>query len=222
MATKTVILRPDKNTSSSKSTYFPSDHDINLQYLLVSEEVADNSSTYVVAGAVLATTVFGFSVPEEFRSKVPLAAKVCGVASSYESTEAETLYINYKYPYGDSVSSVQEEVASFTSNWEYFECEVQNNDLNLFNDGLLNVENFLTPFCNSIADKGTEGVAITQLYIALTYEVEDEETNSIYLKSNGSWTSISGTIYQKSNGSWTEVDASVLQDGTKYMVINQI
>ena len=56
--------------------------------------------------------------------------------------------------------------------------------------------------------------SITQAYLEITYN--DTTTETIYLKENGSWTSVPCTIYQKQNGDWITVDSTIFENGDRY------
>ena len=58
--------------------------------------------------------------------------------------------------------------------------------------------------------------SITQAYLEITYN--DTTTKTIYLKENGSWTSVPCTIYQKQNGDWITVDSTIFENGDKYIL----
>ena len=70
---------------------------------------------------------------------------------------------------------------------------------------------------NSLAKNGTEGIAVTQLYLKIIYEKND----TIYLKENGSWISVPCSIYQKQNGAWIAVDSTIFENGDKYILIKE-
>lgn len=231
MAIEKIILRPVNTILSlvpnSNAIYFPTDYDETKLHLLVSEKIADNDSTYIVAKGIGGTPGFSFSIPENYHNKIPTEIKVCGTGSSYDSTDSEEfLRITFPISYNSEEETTRTNVAdcptSFTLlNWTYFEIIIPMDDISGFYNYMIEYSDkyHLLPTCSSIAKNSSDGIAITQLYLELTYE-EESSFETIYIKDNNSWSSIEGLIYKKQNGVWEKIDSSILQNSTKYQINN--
>ena len=227
MATEKIMLNPTSFHPAPGAIYFPADYDETKLQLLVSEKIADNDSTYIVVLGGIAFSSFSFSIPENYRKRVPTELKVCGVGSSYNSTDSEEfLEMQLSVSYNSETETTEkitiECLTPFTtSNWSYFEILVPIENINGFYNYMIDYVDKGHVFfqCNSSAKNSSDGIAITQLYLELTYE-EESSFETIYIKDNNSWSSIEGLIYKKQNGIWEKIDSSLLQNSTKYQINN--
>lgn len=232
MATETLILRPTWIPEDCALSCFPTDYGQAETYKLVSEVTADNEATYVIIKEKMATdpdNFFGFTAPEEYKELTPTAIKICGIASPYDSVdETEEMIIMYYYYSSETETSeyntlTEDPQILATGSWTEFEVSVPDEHVlsmyrHIFRKGEASRDIGSVGFIiNSVAKNGTEGIAVTQLYLKIIYEKND----TIYLKENGSWMSIPCTIYQKQNGTWVSVDSTIFENGDKYIFIKE-
>lgn len=226
MATETLILRPTYVVSHQNCTYYPSDISSEQIHTLIAEEAADNDSTYIIIKSLeTANPYLSFVVPEEYKSKTPLSIKICGVARGYETTEAETLQLSFRYADSSAengYSGLELESISIATDWTYFEAAYPSEYINSAYEWMINNPSGIQigMMCDSIAKSTAEGIALTQMYLEVTFEEgEDIITYSVYLKNNGVWEHTRGVIYRKIGGSWQEVAPTTLE-ATEYKVVD--
>lgn len=232
MATETLILRPIFSGMATSSSYsgvrVPEDCPIEQLYLLVSEETPDNEASYYVAKtAVLGLgsgPCFGFEVSDGFlQHKIPKKIAVCFTAAGYNSTDKDRTLgaiIVLSVASSGNYNTGNCGEASVGTDWDYCELEVPEELVEDFyryileNPGQIQI----MPFDHASSNKNDDGTSITQLYLKLTYELEDpsQEGTAIYVKENNSWGKITGEVYQKINNSWTK--QTLLSDTTKYII----
>lgn len=225
MATETLILRPVLVTNPANCTYYPSDTSSDQIHTLVSEEVADNDATYIIAKTQTNSPNFSFSIPESYQDRVPLGIKLCGVAKRYDSSEVETLIGLYWYATSTSSSNAPITIGSFENDdWTYFSISYSEEHIEGAYNRILNDPqgSHLSVYRSNASKNDAEGIAITQLYLELTYEKEESTTSyAVYLKNNGVWETNRGVVYKKIDGSWQEATPASLSTDIKYKVIDQ-
>lgn len=228
MATETLILRPSYVVNRTNCAYFPSDFDVEQIHLLIAEETADNDSTYIIIGAsALTNPNLSFVVPKEYQSKTPTAIKICGVARGYETTEAETLQLQFRYTDSNAengYSALELEAISIATDWTYFETSYPSEQINAAYEWMINNPSGIQIItnCDSTTKNTAEGIALTQMYLEVTYEEEEDIiTYAVYLKNNGVWETNRGVVYKKIDGSWQEATPVSLSTDIKYKVIDQ-
>lgn len=220
MAAKSVILRPVGfvNTGEITSVIFPYGGNPDTTaaedyFLLISEEVADDDTTWVNNGP----SNDDLGVILESTDKVPISGRV--VARANITTNADYLEIrlldranptttiytqNFDIPF-----VLGEDGTTKNSVWHTYVVEVT--DTNALQSFLSAAEPVVVLNASTYGEpvyKTYHTEQLTQLYC----EFEYKDGSSYYVKSDGAWAENSGTIYRKSNGVWAEVDASALTE----------
>lgn len=222
MATETLILRPthsalllSSSVSSSVGGIEPTD-----AWSLVAEEVADDDATWVQCGA-LNSAAYSFTIPEEYRSKTPTNIRVYIRAVASDTSGSPYLVINLAdFDIANLYQLTTQHYLS-TSYQTFYEDITDYDIISTWYNVLVNKDP-VKQYGHMDISFGRSGsknptVNLTQLYLELTYS--DEPTpnvDTIYLKQDGIWISISGDIYKKQNGSWILSDSSVLEEGFQY------
>jgi len=227
MATKTLIIRPTGFVAitNSPAKGFPSDTVAEDYYKLVNEEIADDDATYISVSGINAATLSGllFEIPDEHTHCDFLSCTIKARAKA----NAEGLNFNISYDYSETpsdtstITNTSITIGTLSTSYQDYAYVLE--------------EQFLTYFTSNKSvyvrhQHGTiskdNSCILTQIYLELTYETSDEDgeddtSESIYIKQNGSWVAITGTIYHKENGVWVVTDSSALQNGTQYIVIKE-
>lgn len=233
MATETIILRPTgSRVVMGTPTSYPSDVNNSDLWQLVSEETPDDDATYYLIIKSIPVVSCMFTIPDAYRNRIPTSIKLYHRIGG-DAVDV-SIYISIASEEGSSDYDLRECISTHTTTSDYatYCSEVASDKIELFYDSLLNNEapsprygHVTESYSNGGDSKTTSTVKLTQVYMELTYESDDPGTNDseeIYIKSNGTWTLMSGTIYQKQAGLWTQVDSSVLQNGSRYAINNQL
>lgn len=218
MATQTIILRPTGTATGSNASYtpFPTNTAKEDVYLLISEEFADDDATYLVAkgtslsGGILFTTtnlnITPINIRIVTRMRTTIANSTALITYSIVDGTENLEIINLSEEYVTYVQSIPSEHTS-----------------GFWNAMLTNEISHITISAGSTSTdtKASKDVRITQLYLEVDYDDgtgSEEITETIYLKENGSWTSIPCTIYQKQNGAWVQTDSSIFENGENFIL----
>ena len=209
MATKTLILRPVEVTATqgAQVSLYPRNIILSNAHTLVNEEVADDDATYVLIHGVGESVNYNFI----YEKPVDLVAVTNLTIHAIEKLESGTdkgnlyLYIDDVSPpltySGNLTTSEYTDFISFPANQSAYE---------YFTNATESVAFRLKRSTSSVSSKSSP-VRTTQVYVEITYETSASE--GLYLKENGTWTSIPYTIYQKQNGVWVQTDSSVFENG---------
>lgn len=226
MATETLILRPTYSVQQATASVNSSlgNIDPTNAWSLVAEEVADDDATWVQCGA-LNSPAYSFTISEEYRSKTPTNIRVYIRAVTDATSGSPYLIINLNDFDKANLYSLETQHYLSTSYQTFYEDITDYDMISAWYNVLANkdpTEQFGHMHI-SFSTGGTGGknvaVYLTQLYLELTYDdgpISNVET--IYLKQNGVWISISGDIYKKQNGAWALSNSSELQDGFRYIL----
>ena len=220
MATKTLILRPisaevtiaDPNNKASMSVT-PSDTSTDAYHTLLSEEVADNDSTYIaIAGGYYIDVKFN-ALPQDIKINnikiIVMARTPSGntgtMTASYnfyknvggELQAIESSNINTDVSYGD-----------ISAEYTQFICESS-----LFTQELISNQALDYVFRIIANTASNVQVSITQIYAEVAYEIY---VTPIYFKNSGSWTTFSCRLYQKINSNWVMVEDNSLIENERF------
>lgn len=219
MATKTLILRPisaevavaSSNNKSSMSVT-PSGTSADMYHNLLSEEVADNDSTYIaIAGGYYIDVQFD-SLPQDINIKDIKIMITARTPSGNTGTVVMT-YNFYKIVNGTSEaiesSNISTDVAygDISAGYTQFVCKSSSFTQELITTPALNYKFRLVTNTSSNVK-----VSVTQIYAEVTYE----ESNTIYINNNGIWDKFLYRIYQKVNDAWVETDNNALIEGERF------
>lgn len=218
MATKTVILRPTMvRLQDDIPARNPSDvSDANL-HTLIDEEIADDDATYV---EVFNTLRYLFIIPFAFRGLTPtsIVLSIKGIALGSANYVGVAVFIK------DGSNNVSLGTMDFTTSlWQQWDITVPSDNIPLVYECLQRNTDPLDGIFIGVENNHKSDPAITQMYLTLTFDVEDSGTDFpasfvTHIKENGTWTSFSGEIYEKINGAWVKTNATALANGTKYIV----
>ena len=238
MATETVILRPnssymaiDVSGNISDNTY-PTTKDPSQIWLLLSEEVSDENSTYIKftsSTSLFRMLTYGFSKPpESYVTTIP--NKISLYVQAADMLDKNKYSISTEFVLNDGTTSADITMESDTilnSSYQIIKLECPKENLETVYNLLLNNENGLFRIREKVLNGSSEknsDVRVTQLYLELEYSDEEDDDNPptttpICIKQNGSWNIInSSSIYKKENGVWVLKDISVLQEGLRYKI----
>lgn len=229
MASETLILRPvSVGTIMGTPSRYPSDtSDANL-HILVSEETADDDSTYIAMPSML---YFNFTLPDEYIDKTPYSIGIYFRAAnkSTDATINTTVYITIPDSESETgyASAVLADNIELTSSYQTFRQEISTEYISHFYSVLTDkdsIANFAGARghvlfdCTDTSNTKSSDTRLTQIYLELIYnDSETTHTDIIYVKQNGNWVAIDSTFYQKQNGAWVLTDSSVLQNGFQYV-----
>lgn len=183
----------------------------------VNESVADDDASYIEpSGHII---VFDSEHLRNNYANIKNVAMFCRVKldPSLHSLSVQHMNMN-----GDTISEVSF-VPTTVNNWETISANFNAQDIiRTIQESLDNNSSQLLRFCSKKTNldpnnKNSGTVCLTQVYIEVTYEDNSSSTtDTIYLKENGSWTTIPCTIYQKQNGVWVLTDSTIFANGDKY------
>ena len=235
MATETLILRPDASTGLDNIGYINGVQDTTISgtdyYKLVSEEISDEDATYASPTTATNSLFLHFTMPEEYKELTATNAKVvvrgCIKDSSneYESVNVATpTAINSS---NNTLTLTSLENVSFNSIYTDYIWTIPDDVFSIFIETLQDSSSMQirVQTSDSSTKNSTHVIAVTQVYIELTFEKEAEEpsfTNNLYLKINNEWTPImNALIYKKVNGEWEPSDISIFTDNQKFILNNE-
>lgn len=221
MATKTMILRPiGWYQGGDESSYSPYPQDITEEnyYLLLSEENADDSATYLITTIALNMNHTGclFNAQEvSFTpSSIRLVFRACTTISGATTTPL--------FFYGDGASNhYSGDLISLTEEYTTYTYELPSDNINTFWSYIKESEMGHIGFNNGNSNsKGDKDTRITQLYLEIDY---DDGSKPFYLKKTNAWEEASyTTVYKKNSNSWVITDAlDKLTTDTK-MIIKEV
>lgn len=221
----TEILRPLEGSmagfgsiaGSACEVYPESTADTDV-YKLVNEAIADDDATYikVKSASMMADGMFhGLFNSEIFLhnySKMTLC--LLHFRGKADTTDC-------MFGFGDTL-----EIAANSTEWEDYCVEL---DVELIKSELeenIPETGFLLLMGGVATNNSAKNkyVYFTQVYLEVTYSDVDEPDNppatteTIYLKENGAWTTVSCTIYQKQNGAWALTDSTVFNNGDNFIL----
>jgi hypothetical protein len=218
MATETIILRPTGGDCTEITVRYPDTLDI---WELVNEEVADDDATYILISKSQDATL-RFTFPEKYKNLTPSSMTIHYRAKAYNSTSTST---NISICYGDLLGTsffkhMIGEKTTLSSIYQDYEINVSQDTLETVYSKLISTDdpqyNCLY-LLSSTSNKNEELAQVTQFYLEITYE-DEESSESMFIRQNGSWVELSGTIYKRQNGSWVLADSSALQNETHYIL----
>lgn len=217
MATKTLILRPT-GSNFGATTFYP-EGDSTTAYLLVSEELADEDSTYVLTESTLPRGGFTFTLPDI--PTVPIAIRI--IVRACTSINDSTMTLSYPTAgLNEDVQMGYSDKISLSTTYEDYSYSIPNEDIPLFWYAINNrdcTSGHVTTSCgaNSTDSKASKNAKITQLYLEIDYEDEKETCiENIYLKKNSAWLELSCEIYQKQEGIWLKTNSTVFKNNSKF------
>ena len=229
MATKTLILRPIKVSTSNDSlvTLQPSSTTMSNAHTLVNEEVADDDSTYVAITGTGGKVYyyFEYNKPENLESITNVVVIAREKLETGSNLGGVSLYINdTSYPLsGGSISTTEYntrtcEASTSTSS------TVLDKIISALKDATSADKIYFQRTVNTNSSKMSP-LRTTQVYMEITYEAsepippEPVVDKVISIKKNGVWTTINHTlIYHKINNVWTASDTSILQNNQKFII----
>ena len=231
----TEILRPVLFTSSADGgcSFIPASTE-DQAYTLVNEITADDDATYInITGSLFFIVLYFTS--KKLKTDYDKISSI-NIVAKIKADPSITLLTTGLYLYDDSSvggsNDIQNTITHNTSDWEFVNALFNNKeDIKQVIESALtyNAENPLAiHFGVARGANNTQGknysLSITQVYVEVAYEDDSSDTptsETIYLKDNGSWSSIPCAIYQKQNDIWVLADSSVLEEGFRY-VLNDI
>lgn len=222
----TEILRPSSCTISGTAYIVTPDSVSKENYhTLVNEIIADDDSTCITltktnSGAAAVEVLFDSDVLRKNYSKITTARFVCRT-----KVDANNYLLHLDLLRRGSQTSQPQSSYEITFNdgtWLTSYFDINATDMVEAIESWLAFDNTLHPIqfkfyaanTNQSTTKNACSCSITQAYLEITYN--DTTTETIYLKANGSWTSVPCTIYQKQNSVWVEVDSSIFENGDRY------
>ena len=227
----TLILRPDASRGTGITTT-PSGTSVDECYKLVNEETADYESTYLTL-ADSASIFFHFSLPEgvkitAFDSSSTIYVK--GVARDFATLPSDVGNLDIESGTENLCLWSDETNLGALTFLKNMNDENNNTALQPISSSVVLMTNEIVDALHN--DDLAYGLSFTyddsadkldmrlsQIYLEInnvSYQEVADSALSIFLKQNGSWSSIAGTLFQKQNGTWIECDTSVLTDGTQY------
>lgn len=218
MATKTIILRPTGGEKGS-STCYPDTLEV---WETINEEIADDDATYCIAPKKSNTTTLTFTIPDKYKNLTPSSIKFHHRTKCSKGTDDGTSVFLLSYNNGADNAYISAGQTPLISTYQDYVIEISQDILDTLYSILLGIDNpsfhiYLTSGYSN--DKNVGSAQITQVYLELTYEVEDDTSSeSMFIRQNGSWVELSGAIYSKQNGVWTLTDSSILQNETHYIL----
>lgn len=222
MATKTLILRPTSNSTSSNIrnyTLYPSDTATANIYLLLSEEKADDDATYISTSGTLALDGVYFTVPTEYTNITPIAIRLFVRTKTISSAKAASPSLRIDGVEGLSTNTLDYIVINYDA-YETNSTEIS--EIDAVWNALVTGDFFLAlgaSNTNSSGGKSTSTfeVRYTQIYIEADYE-EGPDFPIAYVKNDSEWVQAEA-IYHKENGEWVECEENTLTNGSRYRVV---
>ncbi len=228
----TEILRPVKcsntvNSFSSDLVSTPQVYDPVSLANLVNEVAADDGSTYItVPGNTLPAMALLFGSENFYNHYLEVSKIICTFRAKADPTTTSVVVAMGRLASSNSVECESDTYIETTPNsteWETF-IVTYNGDVVIpyvtssINNGQSQCPLVLGFQAKAVGSKGTASLDITQAYVEVIYDDgTTETTETIYLKENGSWTSVPCMIYKKQNGAWVESDATVFENGNRYI-----
>ena len=221
----TEILRPlDGSGCGGSCTLYPEGTSTSEIYTLINENVADDDATYI-----------------KVASAISLGESMCDIligskqlVNNYSNVTACRVYFRGKSDsvsnlFGFAINASTNDITKVTptdTTWSEYYVDLNVDNLKSSMQSPKKEIGFYLRFGGiaSNSDQKNFYVYLTQLYVEVTYSDVDEPDNppatteTVYLKENGTWTSVSCTIYQKQAGAWTLTDSTVFNNGDNFIL----